>query len=67
MFKNRHLRVKLGKDEESTNSRPEWSWVPDDYNEMVTTIARNTATVVAIYIAADALRKILIYTATSKL
>lgn len=67
MLKNRHLRVKLGKDDKDINGRPEWVWTPTDYNDLAMTIARNAASVVAVYIAADTLRKVVIYSVSAKI
>lgn len=67
-FRNRSIQMKLVKDEETKPvRRMYWSWTPDDYIAVSTTIARNAASIVAVYVAADTLRKVVVYAISAKI
>lgn len=68
LFKNRSIRMKLVKDDDPVvDPRPTWIWTPTEYNDVITAVARNTAQVIAIYVAADTLRKVVVYAISAKL
>lgn len=63
MFKNRSIRIQLMKD---NNDLPS-SETSVDQNDLVRAIAQGAMAVVAVYMAADTLRKILVHVVATKI
>jgi hypothetical protein len=61
MLRNRSLRVKMVKDDE-----PNEDAIPIDYHDVAKVVTKSVSTCICVYIAADIVRRAVIYTLTSK-
>jgi len=65
VLKNRSLLVKVIKDEDDIVNAGTSD--PIDYSDIAKTITRNAIKVIAVYVGADTLRQVIIYTLMTKI